>query len=76
MTAQPTRKPAPCAIPASEIFRARAETRAVLFAACEFDLHEAIDVLQADAMATGLVAQIGQDTVQQIMSDAFARVRA
>jgi hypothetical protein len=76
VTAQPALKPAPCTIPASEIFRARAEARALLFAACELELHEAVDVLQADAVATGLVDEIGQDAIQQIMSDAFGRVRA
>jgi hypothetical protein len=51
------------------------EARAYLWAACEFDLHEAVDVLQADAVASGLVAEIGQDAVQAIMAEAFGRVR-
>jgi hypothetical protein len=54
-----------------EIFRARA----MLWAAGEFDLREAVDKLQADAEASGLVAQIGQDAVQAIMATAFAAVR-
>jgi hypothetical protein len=41
----------------------------------EIDLHEAVDVLQLDAEVSGLVAEIGQDQVQQIMSDAFAPYR-
>ena len=57
------------------IFEARTEARAILFAATEFDLHEAVDVLQADAVTSGLVDQIGQDAVQVMISDAFARVR-
>jgi hypothetical protein len=40
-----------------------------------FDLHEAVDTLQADAEASGLVEQIGQDAVQTIMAKAFAAVR-
>ena len=39
------------------------------------DLHEAVDVLQADAVSTGLVAGLGQDRVQQIIADAFHEVR-
>jgi hypothetical protein len=53
-------------------FRARCEARAQLFAAGEIGLHEAVDVLQHDAEATGLVADIGQDAVQEVMSAAFA----
>jgi hypothetical protein len=52
-------------------FKARAQGRAILWAACEFDWHEAIDVLQADAVSTGLVERIGQDAVQAIMARAF-----
>jgi hypothetical protein len=57
------------------IFIARAEALAILYAACEFDLHEAVDVLQHDAVATGLIAEIGQDAVQAIMAKAFRGVR-
>jgi hypothetical protein len=56
-------------------FIARAEARALLYAANEFDLHEAVDKLQADAARDGVVAAIGQDEVQRIMSEAFAKVR-
>jgi hypothetical protein len=49
--------------------------RAYLWAACEFDLHQAVDKLQHDAVASGLVAEIGQDAVQAIMAEAFGRVR-
>jgi hypothetical protein len=38
-----------------EIFIARAEARAVLFAAGELALHEAVDALQAATIASGLV---------------------
>ena len=43
---------------------------------CEFDLHEAVDVLQADAERAGLIDQLGQDRVQQIIADAFHSFRA
>jgi hypothetical protein len=52
-------------------FAARAEARALLWKCCEFDLHEAVDVLQADAVRDGLVNRLGQDRVQQIITDAF-----
>jgi hypothetical protein len=58
------------------VFAARAWARAELYAACVYDLHEAVDVLQADAVSTGLIDQLGQDRVQQIIADAFHRFRA
>jgi hypothetical protein len=57
------------------VFEARAEARAILWAACELDLHEAVDALQAAAETSGLVEGIGQDAVQAILHDAFHRVR-
>jgi hypothetical protein len=69
------RKPAPSQAPSLlEIFCARCEARAMLYAACEYTLQEAIDVLQADAERDGLVAEIGQDAVQAILARAFGRV--
>jgi hypothetical protein len=56
------------------VFIARAEARALLYAAGEFDLHEAVDKLQADAERDGLIAAIGQDEVQRIIAEAFAVV--
>jgi hypothetical protein len=56
---------------ALEVFRARAEARAHLYAVGEFDLHEAVDALQDAAERTGLVTSIGQDAVQAMMADAF-----
>ena len=56
------------------VFIARAEARALLYAAGEFDLHEAVDKLQANAERDGLVAAIGQDEVHRIIADAFAIV--
>ena len=57
------------------MFQARCEARAILFASGELDLSEAVDVLQAAAVATGLVAELGQDAVQAIMSDSFGKIR-
>jgi hypothetical protein len=59
---------------AVEVFVARAEARALLWQAGEFDLHEAVDKLQADAERDGLVAAIGQDEVQRLMAEAFEAV--
>jgi hypothetical protein len=61
---------------ALDIFRLRCWARAELYAIGEYSLHEAVDALQADAVASGLVAEIGQDGVQAIMAAAFAPVRA
>jgi hypothetical protein len=57
------------------VFEARAEARAMLYAVGEFSLHEAVDVLQASAVESGLVDEIGQDRVQAIMATAFHRHR-
>jgi hypothetical protein len=57
------------------VFTARAEARALLVATGELDLIDAVDALQAAAVASGLVHEIGQDAVQAIMADAFAIVR-
>jgi hypothetical protein len=46
-----------------------------LWQAGEFELQEAVDVLQASAEATGLVAEIGQDAVQAIIARAFGAVQ-
>jgi hypothetical protein len=62
-------------VPAIDAFRARCEARAWLVAAGEMSLHEAVDELQASAVASGIVDAIGQDQVQAIMSTAFAQNR-
>ncbi len=49
--AEPAARPSPL-----EVFIARAEARALLWQAGEFDLHEAVDELQAAAERDGLVA--------------------
>jgi hypothetical protein len=63
------------ALTANAIFRARAEARALLFLAGEFDLHAAVDPLQEAAVQSGLVDLIGQDQVQHILSEAFGAAR-
>jgi hypothetical protein len=57
------------------VFTARAEARTLLWHYGALDLHEAVDVLQQDAVRDGLVDEIGQDAVQEIMAAAFNRVR-
>ena len=57
------------------VFTARAEARALLWQAGEFDLHDAVDELQAAAERDGLLAKLGQDAVQKIISKAFGVVR-
>lgn len=53
-------------------FRARCEDRARRWAKGEWTwIGYAVDPLQDWAVATGLVNEIGQDAVQQIMSEAF-----
>jgi hypothetical protein len=56
-------------------FTARCEARALLFTSGEIDLIDAVDALQAAAVASGLVHEIGQDAVQAIIAAAFERVR-
>jgi hypothetical protein len=67
MSAAPNAK-----VNALAVFCIRCEARALLVAAGELDLHTAVDGLQADAEAAGLVDDLGQDQVQTIMSSAFA----
>jgi hypothetical protein len=58
-----------------EVFRALAEARALLWRVGEFSLPDAVDVLEDSAVRSGLVDEIGANRVQQILADAFARVR-
>jgi hypothetical protein len=75
MTAALAERPAPAARPSAlEVFIARAEARALLWHCGEFDLHEAVDKLQADAERDGLITLLGQDAVQQIMTEAFRKI--
>ena len=59
-----------------EVFTLRCRAKAALVAAADLDLVDAVDELQAAAVATGLVQQIGQDAVQAMMSEAFQRLEA
>jgi hypothetical protein len=65
-----TRRPAPL-----DVFRERAEARALLVANGFMTLQDAVDGLQAVAAAQGLIEQFGQDAVQQILAESFARWR-
>ena len=67
-TIQP--KPSPL-----DVLELRAWARAYLYSIGELTLHQAVDVLQRDAQRDGLVAEIGQDAVQQILADAFGPYR-
>lgn len=58
------------------VFRLRAWARGYLWTVFELDLHEAVDVLQAEAECNGLVSRIGADGVQAILADAFHEFRA
>ena len=56
-------------------FQARCEARAYIWSKSQMDIHDAVDVLQIDAMRTGLVLLLGQDEVQKLISREFARLR-
>ena len=58
-----------------DVFIERAEVRAYLWSIGELTLHEAVDVLQADAERDGLIEQIGQDQIQKILGECFASYR-
>jgi len=57
------------------VLELRAWARAYLWSVGEFGLHEAVDVLQRDAVYEGLIIKSGQDAVQAILRDAFHRFR-
>ena len=65
--------PGVIAIPAIEVFRERCEARAILVEACLFDLQDAVDGFQEAAVASGLVEEVGEDAVQKMMAEAFAK---
>jgi hypothetical protein len=67
-------EPPPSLAYLQNVFRDRCEARAILVAACEMDFHEAIDGLQAAAYQYGLIRKLGQDAVQAMMAEAFAKV--
>jgi hypothetical protein len=53
------------------ILQARAQARASLFAANEFDLEQALAPLLAYALASGIVDEIGGEAAFSIIKDAF-----
>jgi hypothetical protein len=57
------------------VFRERASARAHLVSCGYMDLIEAVDGLQEAAAAQGLLKQYGQDEIQRILSESFARWR-
>ncbi len=57
-----------------DVLRLRAWARAHLYAEGELDLLDAVDALQSAAEHYGLVAELGQDAIQQIIADAFRPV--
>ncbi len=65
------------AAPASalEIFRERCEARAMLVANGLMTLQDAVDELQEVAVAQGLLKQFGQDEIQRVLAESFARWR-
>lgn len=74
MTALARIQPLPVIDPV-EAFRARCKLAALRWAAGYRTLADAVDSLQAEADAGGLVAEVGQDAVQAIMAAAFGAVR-
>ena len=54
-----------------DVFCARCEARALLVSHGQMQLHDAVDGLQAAAVAQGLIAAVGQDAIQQVMAHAF-----
>ena len=76
MTAAARKRAYPAARPSPlKVFIVRAEARALLWQAGEFDLHQAVDELQAADERDGLVTLLGQDGVQRLMAEAFRKVR-
>jgi hypothetical protein len=73
MTAKPQR--AADALGPLEQLQARAWAVATAFALGKIDLITAVDRLQDYAFGRGLIDELGQDAVQQIISEAFAPAR-
>jgi hypothetical protein len=67
--------PATHVIPASDVLEIRAQIRAFLWWQYHIEIDEAVDELQAYAERSGLVRELGQDRVQEIMAAPFARYR-
>ncbi len=63
--------PATRVIPAIDVLEIRAQVGAFLWWQYQMEIDEAVDELQAYAERSGLVRDIGQDRIQQIIADAF-----
>jgi hypothetical protein len=64
--------PATSRIAPIDVLTVRAWARAYLWANCEMEMPDAVDVLQEYANKSGLVRELGQDVVQAIIATAFA----
>jgi len=53
------------------VLQARAEARAYLHAAGEFDLEQATEPLYRYAISSGIVSEFGMESVSAIIRDAF-----
>jgi hypothetical protein len=62
-------------VDALSAFRLRCEARALLVVEGAIDLQTAVDELQASAVKSSIIDVVGQDAVQAIMANAFAKVR-
>jgi hypothetical protein len=58
-----------------DVLRIRAEARAMLVEHGTLDLQDAVDELQSYALTSGLVARLGQDTIQTVLANAFCQHR-
>jgi hypothetical protein len=56
------------------VLQARAEARALLYAACEFDLEQAIQPLMQYALDSGILDKVGDDGAFAVIKQAFAGV--
>jgi hypothetical protein len=57
------------------VFRERCEAREVLVANGLMDLQDAVDGMQEAAAAQGLLKEFGQDEIQRVLAESFARWR-
>jgi hypothetical protein len=64
------------ALPVVDILKILAESGASSWSLHPLELADVVDCLQWFAEQTGLVAALGQDRVQQLISAPFARIRA
>jgi hypothetical protein len=69
--AQKINSPSAKLAPLLAVFRERASARAMLVAGGPTSLQDAVDGMQEVAAAQGLLAELGQDKIQEILSAAF-----